>query len=183
MGVMRLMLVVGVLVVGYFLIRSAIKEFRSLVKDVEGVEIVVAPPFTAVHAVAEAARNSNVAVAAQDVYWETEGAFTGEVSGPMLVDAGCQYVIVGHSERRQFFGETDDSVNRKLAAVLPSRLDEARHRRPAPGHDPGEHGQFVRAGRGVAARPRRRSGGRAGHGGAVLQRERIPSAAAQPGRS
>jgi triosephosphate isomerase len=73
------------------------KEFRSLVKDIADVEIVVAPTFTALHAVAEAARNSNVIVAGQDVHWDREGAFTGEVSAPMLREAGAEYVIIGHS--------------------------------------------------------------------------------------
>jgi triosephosphate isomerase len=99
-----------------------VKELRGLVKDVEGVEIVVAPPFTAVHAAAEAARNSNVAIAAQDLYWEREGAFTGEVSGVMLREAGAEYVIVGHSERRTLFGETDAGVNRKVAAAFAAGL-------------------------------------------------------------
>src|SRR5512139_331042 len=72
------------------------KELRSLVKGVDEVEIVVAPPFTALHAVAEAARNSNIAVAGQDVHWEKEGAFTGEVSAPMLKEAGAEFAIVGH---------------------------------------------------------------------------------------
>jgi triosephosphate isomerase (TIM) len=99
-----------------------VKEFRSLVKDVEDVEIVVAPPFTALHSAAEAARNSNVGVAAQDLYWEREGAFTGEVSGPMIREAGAEYVIIGHSERRTYFGETDASVNRKVAAALAGGL-------------------------------------------------------------
>ena len=98
------------------------KELRSLVKDVDDVEIVVAPPFTALHAVAEAARNSNVAVAGQDVHWEKEGAFTGEISAPMLKEAGAEYAIVGHSERRTRFGETDADVNRKTHAVLGARL-------------------------------------------------------------
>ena len=99
-----------------------VKEFRSLVKDIEDVEIVVAPPFTAVHAVADAARNSNVGVAGQNLHWEREGAFTGEVSAPMLREAGADYVIVGHSERRRMFQETDETVNRKLMAALAVRL-------------------------------------------------------------
>ncbi|MBI3047751.1 MAG: triose-phosphate isomerase [Acidobacteria bacterium] len=99
-----------------------VKEFRALVKDVDGVEIVVAPPFTAVRAAAEAARNSNVGIAAQDLHWEREGAFTGEVSGAMIREAGAEYVIVGHSERRTLFGESDASVNRKIAAACAAGL-------------------------------------------------------------
>ena len=99
-----------------------VKELRSLVKDVDDVEIVVAPPFTAVHAAAEAARNSNVGVAAQHLHWEPSGAFTGEVSGPMIREAGAEYVIIGHSERRQYFGETDETVNRRLRAALDAGL-------------------------------------------------------------
>ena len=99
-----------------------IKEFRSLVKDVDGVEIVVAPPFTALHTAAEAARNSNVGIAAQDAHWEREGAFTGAVSVGMVKEAGADYVIIGHSERRRLFQETDETVNRKLLAVLGAQL-------------------------------------------------------------
>jgi triosephosphate isomerase (TIM) len=99
-----------------------VKEFRSLVKDVVDVEIVLAPTFTALHAAAEAARSSNIGIAAQDLHWEREGAFTGEVSGPMLREAGAEYVIVGHSERRTLFGETDASVNRKTMAAMAAGL-------------------------------------------------------------
>jgi triosephosphate isomerase len=98
------------------------KEFRSLVKDVEDVDIVIAPAFTAIHAVAEAVRNSVIAVAAQDLFWEKEGAYTGEVSPPMVREAGAEYAIIGHSERRQHFGETDASVNRKATAALAADL-------------------------------------------------------------
>ena len=94
------------------------KELRSLVKDISGVDIIVAPPFTAIHAVAEALRNANVAVSAQDVYWEKEGAFTGEVSAGMIKEAGAEYAIIGHSERRRLFGETDATVNRKIVAAI-----------------------------------------------------------------
>jgi triosephosphate isomerase len=99
-----------------------VKELRSAVKDVTDVEIVVGPPFTAVHAVAEAARNANIGVAAQDLYWEREGAFTGEVSAAMIKEAGAEYVIIGHSERRRLFGETDAIVNRKTIAALGAGL-------------------------------------------------------------
>ena len=98
------------------------KELRSVLKDVTGVEIVVAPPFTSVYAAAEALRNSNIAVAAQDVYWERQGAFTGEVAAPMIKDAGAEFVIIGHSERRRLFGETDAMVNRKVIASIAAEL-------------------------------------------------------------
>ena len=99
-----------------------VKELHDLVKDVADVEIVVAPAFTAVHAAADAARNSNIGVAAQDVYWEREGAFTGEVSAAMIKEAGAAYAIVGHSERRRLFGETDAIVNRKTLAAIGAGL-------------------------------------------------------------
>jgi triosephosphate isomerase len=99
-----------------------VKELRGLVKDMTGVEVVVAPPFTALHAAGEAARNSNVGVAAQDLHWEREGAFTGEISAAMIAETGAEYVIVGHSERRTLFGETDASVNRKIAAAFAGGL-------------------------------------------------------------
>ena len=98
------------------------KELRVLVKDVIDVEIVVAPPFTAIHAVAEAARNTNIGVSAQDLYWEGEGAFTGEISPLMIQEAGAFYAIVGHSERRRLFGETDGTVNRKTVAAFAAGL-------------------------------------------------------------
>ena len=98
------------------------KEFRAMVKDVIDVEIVVAPPFTALHAVAEAVRNSTVGVAGQNVHWEREGAFTGEISAGMLKEAGAEYVIIGHSERRRLFYETDETVNLKVVAALGAHL-------------------------------------------------------------
>jgi triosephosphate isomerase len=99
-----------------------VKELRGSVKDVRGVEIVVAPPLTAVRAVADAARDSNIGVAAQNLYWEREGAFTGEVSAGMIKEAGADYAIVGHSERRRLFGETDAIVNRKVVASIGAGL-------------------------------------------------------------
>lgn len=105
-------------------------EALALVRDLRGqvsmlrdkVEVAVAPPFTALAAVAKALEDSNVAVAAQNCHHENQGAFTGEVSAPMLKDAGCSWVILGHSERRQYFGETDEGVNKKIASVLKAGL-------------------------------------------------------------
>jgi triosephosphate isomerase len=99
-----------------------IKELRGLVHHVHDVRVAIAPPFTSVHAAAEAARNTNIEIAAQDVFWEREGAFTGEVSATMIREAGASYVIIGHSERRTHFGETDLHVNRKLLATLAADL-------------------------------------------------------------
>jgi triosephosphate isomerase (TIM) len=83
-----------------------------------GVQVAVAPPFTALQAVAGAIAGSNLELAAQNVHFEPQGAYTGEVSAPMLAEVGCRHGIVGHSERRQFFGETDESVRRKVGALL-----------------------------------------------------------------
>lgn len=80
----------------------------------EGSDVVVAPPFTALKAVSDCLRGSGISLAAQDLFWEEKGAYTGEVSAAMLLDSGCEYVIIGHSERRQYFGETDEGVNRKI---------------------------------------------------------------------
>ena len=97
-------------------------ELQSLVDGTGDVEVVVAPAFTALSAVANALNNSSIGVSAQDLYWENSGAFTGEISAEMIIDSGCSYVIVGHSERRQFFGETNQSVNQKMKAALESGL-------------------------------------------------------------
>jgi triosephosphate isomerase len=99
-----------------------VKEFRDLANGIDDVEIVIAPVFTALYAAADAARNSNVAIAGQDLHWDREGAFTGEVSGPMLREAGAELVIIGHSERRTLFGETDMTVNRKIHAAFSAGL-------------------------------------------------------------
>ncbi len=97
-------------------------ELRTLVKDVRGVDIVIAPPFTAVAAAAEAVKGSAIGVSGQNVHWEREGAFTGEVSAGMLREAGATFVIIGHSERRTLFGETNTSVNKKTRAAITGGL-------------------------------------------------------------
>jgi triosephosphate isomerase (TIM) len=97
-------------------------SFALLVDGISQCDIVIAPPFTAIHAAVEAARGTQIAIGAQDVFWEKEGAFTGEISPQMLVDAGCRYVIIGHSERRQFFGETDETVAKKTKTALAAGL-------------------------------------------------------------
>jgi triosephosphate isomerase (TIM) len=94
---------------------TAIKNAVGPIRDVE---VAVSPVFTSLHAVAKRLEGSSVGVAAQNCYWEDQGAFTGEVSCKMIKDAGAQYVIIGHSERRQFFGETDQGCNLKLKAAL-----------------------------------------------------------------
>jgi len=81
-------------------------------------DVVIAPPFTALSAVAQALRGSSIFPAAQNLHWEDQGAYTGEISAPMLADSGCRYVIIGHSERRTLFGDTNERVNRKLRAAL-----------------------------------------------------------------
>ncbi|HPX60613.1 MAG TPA: triose-phosphate isomerase [Deltaproteobacteria bacterium] len=97
-------------------------ELKPLVSGNTAVEIVVAPVFTALSKAAGMLVGSNINLSAQDCYWESEGAFTGEVSPELLKDAGCSHVIIGHSERRQFFGETDATVNRKVKAALAGDL-------------------------------------------------------------
>ena len=99
-----------------------IYSFLPSVKDVKDADIVIAPPFTALFAVAERLVGTNVNLSAQNLFYEEKGAFTGEVSAPMLVDAGCDYVIIGHSERRQYFGETDEAVNRKIKTAQKNGL-------------------------------------------------------------
>ena len=89
----------------------------------KGVEVAVAPPFTALYAVRKELEGSSIRLAAQNLFWEEKGAFTGEISPLMLKEVGCQYVIIGHSERRQFFGETDETVNRRMKAALSQGLN------------------------------------------------------------
>ncbi|MCL2760943.1 MAG: triose-phosphate isomerase [Desulfuromonadales bacterium] len=93
-----------------------------LVKNKSNVEIIISPVFTVLERVSKVIAGSNIKLAAQDCFWEEEGAFTGEVSPSMLLDAGCSHVIIGHSERRQYFGETDETVNKKLKAALSKGL-------------------------------------------------------------
>ena len=99
-----------------------LNELKPLVANNNGVEIVIAPVFTVINRLAVMAEGSNVKLAAQDCYWKEEGAFTGEVAPHMLKDAGCSHVIIGHSERRQYFGETDETVNKKSKAAIAAGL-------------------------------------------------------------
>jgi len=101
---------------------ALVEGLAPLVRDTTGVEIVVAPVFTSLAAVREKINGSNISLSSQDCYWEEEGAFTGEIAPGMLVDAGCSHVIIGHSERRQYFGETDVTVNKKIKAALAAGL-------------------------------------------------------------
>jgi triosephosphate isomerase (TIM) len=102
--------------------RAFFSAFLPLVAGARQCDIVIAPPFTAIPAAVDAARGSNIAIGAQNVFWEKEGAFTGEISPPMLIDAGCRYLIIGHSERRQLFGETEQTVAKKTKAALAAGL-------------------------------------------------------------
>ena len=95
-----------------------VKELREKSADLKDAELVVIPPFTALSEVKKEIEGSSIQLGAQNFFWEEKGAYTGEVSPVMLKDAGCQYVVVGHSERRQYFGETDESVNKKIKAAL-----------------------------------------------------------------
>ena len=102
--------------------RAFFSRFRSLAAELRHCELIVAPPFTALAAAVEAARGSDISISAQDLYWEKEGAWTGEVSAGMIAETGCRFTLVGHSERRHIFGESDDQVHRKLRAALTAGL-------------------------------------------------------------
>ena len=91
--------------------------------DVDNLDIVLCPSFTALYSVCEVITGSNIQLGAQDVYWQNEGAYTGEVSALMLKDSGCKFVIIGHSERRQHFFETNETVNRKVKAAIKAGLN------------------------------------------------------------
>ena len=116
-------------VAGNWKMHNGIAETRALIEgllraapELEGADLVVLPPFTALAAAAERIEGSSIGLGAQDLHWEDKGAFTGEISGPMLADAGCRFVLIGHSERRQLFGEIDGSVRLKIRAALRSGL-------------------------------------------------------------
>ena len=102
--------------------RTYFAALAPLVAGSTHCDIIVAPPFTALAAALEAAKGTSISIAAQNMHWETEGAFTGEVSAGMLLAAGCRVVIIAHSERRQFFGETDERANKKVKAALAGGL-------------------------------------------------------------
>ncbi len=97
---------------------QTVQDLRKRIGGVEGVEVVVFPPFTVLGPVEKVLKGTSIGLGAQNMYWETEGPYTGETSAPMLVDLGCRYVILGHSERRQYFGETDERINRKIKSAL-----------------------------------------------------------------
>jgi triosephosphate isomerase (TIM) len=101
---------------------ALVTELRKQLSDVRDCDMSVAPPFTAVHAVAEKLAGSNIAVAGQDLFWEEKGAFTGQVCASMLKEAGATQVLIAHSERRQFFGETNETSNKRLKAALKAGL-------------------------------------------------------------
>lgn len=118
-----------VIIAGNWKMNKSASEGKTLVEDLKGrvssfndVDIVVCPPFTTLAAVVKAAEGSNIKVGAQNVHWAENGAFTGEISAAMLKEAGVEYVIIGHSERRQYFGETDETVNKRLKAALAAGL-------------------------------------------------------------
>ena len=99
-----------------------VDDLRALIKDVQGVEIAIAPPFTALAAAVNAAADSVIAIGAQNLHWERDGAFTGEVSAAMVRETGARYAIVGHSERRTLFGDSNDTVNKRMHAALAAGL-------------------------------------------------------------
>lgn len=102
--------------------RAFFRAFKPLVAEVTDCDILIAPPFTNIPAAVKAAKGTTIGISAQDVFWEKEGAFTGQISAGMLVEAGCGYSIVGHSERRQYFGETNEMVLKKTKAALAAGL-------------------------------------------------------------
>ncbi len=102
--------------------RETVRKLLTLLDGSDPVEIVVCPPFTALEGSGAELKGSGIGLGAQNVHWQDQGAFTGEISASMLIGAGCRYVIIGHSERRQYFGETDELINRKLRKVSTTPL-------------------------------------------------------------
>ena len=102
--------------------RDLAKNISENVSSVHDRDIILVPPFTALQTVNDVIKNTNIALGAQNLFWEGKGAYTGEISAEMLLDLGCRYVIIGHSERRQYFGESDDIVNKKLKQALRAGL-------------------------------------------------------------
>ena len=101
---------------------DTVRRLAELTRDISDVDVMVAPPFTSLSAVAGAIGGTSIQLAAQNVYWETEGAFTGEIAPGMIRAVGCTHVIIGHSERRQYFGETDETVNKRIHAAMAAGL-------------------------------------------------------------
>ena len=97
---------------------QTVEDLKDRIEGVEGIEVVVFPPFTVLGVVEKVLRGSSIGVGAQNMYWEAGGSYTGEISASMLVDLGCRYVILGHSERRQYFGESDEGINKKIKSAL-----------------------------------------------------------------
>lgn len=99
-----------------------VKILKNTISDVTNIEILICPPFTALHAVNNETRGSNISLGAQNLFWESKGAFTGEISPTMIKDIGCSYVIIGHSERRQYFAETNKIINKKIKTAFVTTL-------------------------------------------------------------
>lgn len=120
----------NIIIAGNWKLNNNVTESLKLVASLqhhlktlpENIETVVIPPFTALYSVGVALQDSRIQLGAQDLFWEDTGAYTGEVSGPFLKDVGCNFVLIGHSERRKYFGETDDMVNKKAMAALRNEL-------------------------------------------------------------
>ncbi len=117
------------IIAGNWKMNGTLEQASSLTRDILThlhaslqVDVVICPPFTVLQKVGELLRASSISLGAQNVHWESKGAFTGEISAPMLKELGCRYAIVGHSERRQFFGETDGTVRKRLRAALDAGL-------------------------------------------------------------
>lgn len=102
--------------------RSMLAELIPLVKNADGSEIVICPPFINIESAVNTCKGTNIKIGTQNIFWEEKGAFTGEISPGMIKDSGCEYAIIGHSERRQYFGETDATVNKRLYAALKAGL-------------------------------------------------------------